>query len=81
MTAFLCHPVFQRSFKPSHHHSIVHTGDTFFGGRYHHCGRSRQNNSLADLCVSGDLMFWRSTERLANWRDDPYTQGRQKWMH
>jgi len=33
-----------------------------------------QKSSSADSCVSRDLVFWKSTERLANWAITPYTE-------
>jgi len=38
-----------------------------------------RRSSLADSCVSSGLVFWNSTEILANWGDHPHTQkGRQE---
>ena len=33
---------------------------------------------MADSCVLGSLVFWNSTERLANWGDHLHTQKRDR---
>ena len=40
-----------------------------------------RDSSVAGVCVSGGLVFWKGTRRLVNWGDHPQTQKwRQEWM-